>query len=48
MFTARFYALGGVKSHLDHLDWPEFTFLGTASSSPSKYRNISAILIRLS
>nr|CDS31343.2 zinc phosphodiesterase [Hymenolepis microstoma] len=33
---------------LNELDWPEFTFLGTASSSPSKYRNISAILVRLS
>uniref|UniRef100_A0A5K3F869 ribonuclease Z n=1 Tax=Mesocestoides corti TaxID=53468 RepID=A0A5K3F869_MESCO len=39
---------GDVKSRLDDLDWPEFTFLGTASSSPSKYRNISAILVRLS
>ncbi|KAL5106152.1 Zinc phosphodiesterase ELAC protein 2 [Taenia crassiceps] len=38
----------GVTSSLEKLEWPEFTFLGTASSSPSKYRNISAILIRLS
>lgn len=36
-----------VISPLDELEWPEFTFLGTASSSPSKYRNISAILVRL-
>ncbi|KAF8563779.1 hypothetical protein P879_07282 [Paragonimus westermani] len=28
--------------------YPELTFLGTASSSPSKYRNISCILIQLS
>ncbi|KAL5963070.1 Ribonuclease Z mitochondrial [Taenia solium] len=38
----------GVTSSLEELEWPEFTFLGTASSSPSKYRNISAILMRLS
>ncbi|VDK40598.1 unnamed protein product [Taenia asiatica] len=38
----------GVTSSLKELEWPEFTFLGTASSSPSKYRNISAILMRLS
>ncbi|VDM30928.1 unnamed protein product [Hydatigera taeniaeformis] len=38
----------GVTSSLEKLEWPEFTFLGTASSSPSKYRNISAILVRLS
>ncbi|KAM3186734.1 hypothetical protein ACTXT7_003756 [Hymenolepis weldensis] len=37
-----------IVSPLDELEWPEFTFLGTASSSPSKYRNISAILVRLS
>ncbi|EUB63128.1 Ribonuclease Z [Echinococcus granulosus] len=38
----------GATSPLEKLEWPEFTFLGTASSSPSKYRNISAILMRLS
>ncbi|KAF6775359.1 hypothetical protein AHF37_05234 [Paragonimus kellicotti] len=28
--------------------YPELTFLGTASSSPSKYRNISCILVQIS
>ncbi|KAL7057573.1 hypothetical protein AAHC03_016722 [Spirometra sp. Aus1] len=33
---------------LGNQDWPELIFLGTASSAPSKYRNISGILLRTS
>uniref|UniRef100_A0A0X3PRM5 ribonuclease Z n=1 Tax=Schistocephalus solidus TaxID=70667 RepID=A0A0X3PRM5_SCHSO len=33
---------------LQNQDWPELIFLGTASSAPSKYRNISGILLRTS
>ncbi|VDP62474.1 unnamed protein product [Schistosoma curassoni] len=36
-----------VAHRLASEEYPEITFLGTASSSPNKYRNISCILMQL-
>lgn len=38
-------SVGGHRLSED--DYPEITFLGTGSSNPNKYRNISGILLRL-
>ena len=46
-FNFPIFSSDGVASALENMEWPQFTFLGTASSSPSKYRSISAILVRL-
>ena len=34
-----------LQSNSDILDFPKITFLGTGSSVPSKYRNVSSILV---